>query len=104
MARAGRSDHAIKFVLFHLVAQRGIAASIFLGGERLVDYVAVIGRATHIGKGQSLVELVANGFPGLRADGSAGVRVFMGVPPRIVENYGAPLQLLRVVIVVGDYI
>ena len=68
---AGR-DHAVELVLLHLGAQRGVAARIFLGGELLVDRVAVIGRAPHIGEGQGLVELVADDLPRLRADRRAG--------------------------------
>src|SRR5215218_6844832 len=45
-----------------------IAARVFSAGELLVDGIAVIGRAAHVGERDRLVELGAHGLPRLRPE------------------------------------
>jgi hypothetical protein len=65
MTRAARHDHAIELVLAHFVAQRPVAALVFLLGEMVVDRVPVIGRVVHVGERRVLIEARAHLLPWL---------------------------------------
>ena len=68
VARAARRDDAVELVLAHLVAQRRVAAGVFLLGELLPHAVAVVRRVAHVGERDRLVELGADRLPRLRPE------------------------------------
>src|SRR5205807_6191335 len=65
MAGTAGHDHAVELVLAHFLAQRPVAALIFLLGEMVVDRVPIIGRVVHVGERRVLVEARAHLFPWL---------------------------------------
>ena len=84
VAGSARHDHAVELVLAHLVAQRRVAARIFLLRELLVDRVPVIRRVAHVGERQRLVEARAHLLPGLVSGGT-----------RRLDVHGRSLELAR---------
>jgi hypothetical protein len=100
VAGSAGHDHAVELVLAHLVAQRLVAALVFLLGEMIIDRVAVIRRVVHVRERRVLVEARAHLVPALVSGGTRRLDVHGGsldlarvcsesrLPPRISSRAG----------------
>ena len=79
VARSAGHDHAVELVLAHLVAQRLVAALVFLLGEMIIDRVAVVRRVVHVRERRVLVEARAHLVPALVSGETRRLDVHGGV-------------------------